>query len=138
MAAVTKNRTLGSDSRFLHISPKWLGLTEIWHGVNYLSVVKFWWKFVDPCLSYCPFWMFFFCSWCYYFKKSSPQKLLYRIQWKLTFLFYRVSLKKWQIFDCWKNMAAVSKNRTMGSDSRFWHTSPGLANSFQLLKWSLL
>ena len=45
------------------------------------------------------------------------------------------------MFYRWKNMAAVSKNWTKGSNSRFLHTSPnllGLASSFQLLKWSLL
>ena len=32
MATVTKDRTLGSDSRFMHISPKPLGLTKFWFG----------------------------------------------------------------------------------------------------------
>ena len=32
---------------------------------------------------------------CYYFQKSSPQKLLYRIQWVLVIMFFRVSELKW-------------------------------------------
>ena len=42
------------------------------------------------------------------------------------------------ILDQFKNMAAVTKNRTYGSESRFFHKSPkplGLASIFQLLKY---
>ena len=104
---------------------------------------QFWWKSVDPYWSYCPFfWTFFDVSDVITLKKSSPQKLLHRIQWKLVFLFFLGYPKQ---NDC-LNFSSVKTwslllKQNIGSDSSCLHISPkplGLAKIFQLQKWSLL
>ena len=53
MATVTENRTLGLDSRFLHISPKRLGLTKLGWGKSIQhDEIYLWSNFGENLLTY--------------------------------------------------------------------------------------